>query len=358
MKKVRVLSIDGGGIRGIIPATVLNYVEEQLQKKSENPNARIADYFDLVAGTSTGGILTCFYLFPNPKPIGKKPPSTKYKAKKALEFYSEKGYEIFNASKRKGWCNLRQLFNATNYSPKNIEKIFQEEFGELKISELLKPCMVTTYDLKNQRSFFFTSVEPEHKMREFYVKDVARSTSAAPTYFPPAKIKNIKTHEPMVNVDGGVFANNPTMCAYAECRNSEFKTHNVSFPKAKEMLILSLGTGGGQIKFPDVSRSGKWGVINWAKSVPELMMDGSIDAVHYQIAHLFGTLEDNHHLNYKRVDVPADKRHYSKDMADASPENIEALKVAGNLALESSLEGNDKELGLDGFIDQLIENQP
>ena len=60
--KVRILSIDGGGIRGIIPAVILNYIEKGLQRQSGNPNATLADYFDLVAGTSTGGILACFYL--------------------------------------------------------------------------------------------------------------------------------------------------------------------------------------------------------------------------------------------------------------------------------------------------------
>ena len=63
-RKIKILSIDGGGIRGIIPAVILNYIEKGLQTQSGNPNATLADYFDLVAGTSTGGILSCFYLLP------------------------------------------------------------------------------------------------------------------------------------------------------------------------------------------------------------------------------------------------------------------------------------------------------
>ena len=84
MKKVRILSLDGGGIRGIVPAIVIQYVEEKLIEITKNTNARIADYFDLIVGTSTGGILSCFYLTPNPE-SGNDLPSSKYTAAKALK---------------------------------------------------------------------------------------------------------------------------------------------------------------------------------------------------------------------------------------------------------------------------------
>lgn len=320
MKKVRILSLDGGGIRGIIPATVLEYIENKFIEKTGNPNARLADLFDFIIGTSTGGILTCFYLTPNPEQREGQP-LTKYKASQALEFYSEKGYRIFNASKHYSWLGLRQLYNASKYTANNLESIFAEEFGELKMSELVKPCLVTTYDLASKSSFFFSSREPEHKQREFYVKDVARSTSAAPTYFPSAVIKNLVTGNTMVNIDGGVYANNPTMCGYAECRNSVFP--QASYPSAEQMLILSIGTGGGQFDLPAVEKSSNWGLLKWAKSTPDIMMDGSFDTVDYQLKRLFGSLAEEQQYNYKRVDVPQDKRYYAKDMADASPANIE-----------------------------------
>lgn len=355
MKKVRVLSLDGGGMRGIIPATVMEYIEKKLQEKTENPNARIADYFDIIVGTSTGGILSCFYLTPNPAK-GKNLPNAKYTAAQALEFYSEKGYSIFNKSKHKSWLGFRQLVNSTQYKPEVIEAIFKEEFGNLKLTDLLRKCLVTTYNIENKSSFFFSNKEGEDKKRSFYVRDVVRSTSAAPTYFPPAEITNLATNKKMINIDGGVFANNPTMCAYAECRNSKFP--QLEFPSAKDMLILSIGTGGGQFELKDVNKSAKWSVINWAKSIPNIMMDGSIDTVDYQLKLLFQTLEDEHKFNYKRIDVPLGKRTYSPDMADASPENINALKQAGKDALEDALLSKQKELDLDKFIDKLIENAP
>jgi len=355
MAKVRVLSLDGGGMRGIIPATVMEYVEKKLQEKTKNPNVRIADYFDIIVGTSTGGILSCFYLTPSDS-NEKDKPNAKYTASKALEFYSEKGYSIFNKSKHKSWFGFRQLFNSTQYKPQVIENIFREEFGDIKLTDLLKQCLVTTYNIESKSSFFFSNKENEDKKRSFYVRDVVRSTSAAPTYFPPAEITNLATKQKMINIDGGVFANNPTMCAYAECRNSKFL--QAEFPSAKDMLILSIGTGGGQFDLPKVDKSGKWSVLKWAKAIPDIMMDGSIDTVHYQMKHLFATLEKKHQFNYKRIDVPLNKRTYSPDMADASPENIKALKQAGKEALLEAQKETPNEYVLDKFIDELIVNAP
>ena len=190
MKKVRILSLDGGGMRGIIPATVLEYVENQIIEKTGNPNARIADYFDFVAGTSTGGILSAFYLTPNLK-AGENDPKSKYKASEAIDFYAKDGFKIFNQSKRRGGI-IRELFNVANYSLKELESILLREFQHLKLRDLLKPCIITTYNMNTTSSFFFYSREPLSENRDFYLRDVLRSTSAAPTYFPPAFIHNLK----------------------------------------------------------------------------------------------------------------------------------------------------------------------
>lgn len=348
MKKIRILSIDGGGMRGIIPGTVLVYLENQLKEQTGNPNTRIADYFDLVVGTSTGGILSSFYLTPNPlsDPLE---PSTQYSAQEALSFYLEKGNQIFNQSKRFNWLGARGLFNAARYSAATLERELENLFENLKMSQLRKPCIITTYDMEAKSAFFFNSREDPIKKREFYLKDVLRSTSAAPTYFPPAKIQNLITKKWMYNLDGGVFANNPALCAYAEARTTKFKKQ--AFPLAKNLLFLSLGTGGGGFQLPKLKRSHRWGLINWAKSIPEIMMDGSLDTVDYQMKELFGTLSKSQHDQYLRIDVPPKKREYDSDMADASPKNIKALQKAGKETLEAF------KSELDAFIPELIRNQ-
>jgi patatin-like phospholipase/acyl hydrolase len=346
-KKVRILSIDGGGIRGIIPATIIKYAEEYLQKKA--PGTTISDHFDFIAGTSTGGILTGIYLTPQNENKNK----SKYSASDAFDFYVKEGYSIFNASKVSGWKRLWGLRNATKFSPKNLEKLLQEKFGDLLLSELMKPCLITTYNMNSKSAFFFTSTEETAK-REFLVRDVLRSTSAAPTYFPPAKIKNISPGNQklanMINLDGGVFANNPTMCAYAEARNTNFKERDNHEPSASDMYILSIGTGGGGFKIENKENSNNWSLLKWAKMIPDIMMDGSIDTVAFQMNEIYQTLEPTHSGNYLRIDTPEIDRNYSADMSNASPENIKDLIKAGEKTLKHAKSNGQLDTFLDGLL--------
>ena len=352
-KRVRILSIDGGGIRGVIPATILKYAEEYLQEKA--PGTRLADHFDLIAGTSTGGILTCIYLTPDIE----DPKKSRFSAEEALNFYREEGYRIFNASKVSNWVRFSGLLRATAYSPKHLEYLFNSRFGELKISELLKPCLITTYNVDSKSAFFFTSSEKQFK-REYLVADVARSTSAAPTYFPPAKIKNIAPNAKeegeltkMINLDGGVFANNPLMCAYAEARKTNFEERNNNQPTAQDMYILSLGTGGGGFDLNGKESIGSWNLLKWAKAIPDIMMDGSTDTVAFQMNEIFRAKKENDPGAYLRVDVPLKERQYSSDMANASPENIKKLEEAAQRTIEFAR----KEMNLDAFLDGLVEDE-
>lgn len=362
-KKVRILSLDGGGIRGVIPATVMQYVEQKLVEITKDPNARIADYFDMIVGTSTGGILACYYLAPSGSTEG---PVSKYTAEQALSIYAARGGEIFNEAKKKSWFGVRQLFNATRFSPDNIEKIFKEVFGDLQLQELLKPCIVTTYNMHSGESVFFNSRESADKVesRRYYVRDVVRSTSAAPTYFPPAQISNLATGQKMVNIDGGVFANNPSMCAFVEANTTSFPQLGLHEPTAKDILLLSIGTGSLPLKFEKpASTAGTWGVIGWAKSIPDIMMDGGLDTVNYQMEQLFRSLDDEtDRKNYKRVNIPESMRKdaaqgkppYNSDMSDASPENIAKLKTAGLKALEDANTARKGEMTLDDFIKAIV----
>jgi len=349
-KKVRILSIDGGGIRGIIPATILQYVEAYLQKKV--PDTTISDHFDMVAGTSTGGILTGIYLTPQKENYKK----AKYTASEALDFYIKEGYTVFNAAKNRLWKRFWGLGNATEYCPQNFEKALQEKFGNLRMSELLEPCLITAYDMKTKAPYFFTSTEDTTK-REFLVRDVIRSTCAAPTYFPPAKIKNRAAHFQkgskaayMLNIDGGVFANNPVMCAYAEARNTNFKERHNNEPAANEMQILSIGTGGGGFTINRIEKSSSWSLLKWAKLIPDIMMDGSIDAVAYQMNEIYQTLAPTDSGSYLRINTPEQYRNYSSKMSDATPENIEKLLQAGEQTLNYAIAN-----GLNPFLDQLLE---
>lgn len=362
-KKVRILSLDGGGIRGVIPAIIVKYIEEQIIEKSGNPDARIANYFDMIVGTSTGGMLTCFYLKPNPEPNG---PLTQYKAEEALDLYVNEGYDIFNASKYFSWFGARQLWNATQYSPKYLEQTLKSKFKEkgedgkevdMMLDKMVLPCTVTTYNMNEKSSRFLRSTDKtrDDGPRTYKVWEALRSTSAAPTYFPPAVIHNyskpLTEENKLYNLDGGVFANNPTICAYSEARNMNFIERGIENPTASEMQILSIGTGGGNFDLKPLKKSGSWCIIKWAKSTPNIMMDGSIDTTHYQMKQIFGTLKEKHHSSYLRVDVLPCDRKYAADMADASEKNINDLKVAGEKTLKQF------KVQLDKFIEALMDDE-
>ncbi len=357
MKKI--LSLDGGGIRGIIAGTFLKYIEEKLQELSGDKNTRIADHFDFVAGTSTGGILAAMLLAPdeNGRP--------KFTAEEALNLYLKKGYNIFNGSRRSLIARLgvvAQFCNATQYSPKYLEELLDKYFGNMTIDKLLKPCIIPTYDIKHQRAVFFRSRET--KQRQYYLKDAVRSTSAGPTYFPPKATENLtptsdereKGLHKYLNVDGGVFANNPLMCAYAECRKpSTFPDRNGRPLSVTEMIVLSIGTGSQRLPFANVNRANRWGLVSWAKNVPTLMMNGALDTTTYQFASVFKAGGNQNEGNFLRLDVPEEiqeAQSYSTDMDDASDRNVERLREAGGLALERAI----KDQELDDFIENIFKH--
>ena len=238
-KKIRILSLDGGGIRGIITCVILKYLEEQLQKH-DNPDAKIGDYFDFIAGTSTGGLITALLLFPD----GNK--QAKFSVEEALNLYAKKGNAIFSISFFEHLLNPFGLLKE-KISDYNIEKQLEEVFGNLELKELTKPCLITSYDISARKAMLFTSHNANHSIKNFYVKDVCRATSAAPTYFEPAQINSLYKQQ-FTLIDGGVYANNPALCAYAEARKINFSSilndkQKPDYPTINDMIIISIGTG-------------------------------------------------------------------------------------------------------------------
>lgn len=338
---IKILSIDGGGIRGILPGQILISLEKKLQQKSNNPHIRLADFFDLLAGTSTGGILTALYLCPDVLLPSLSPLSfgeglglrSRFSAEQAVNLYLENGTAIFT---KPFFKKLTSLFGITDeaFSVAQLETCLKKYFGDLKLSQSRKHCIITSYDIKNRTPFFFRMKRAKEDLDfDFPLWQVARATSAAPTYFEPALIKSFDGNKfPLV--DGGVFANNPTLCAYAEARQifeSGVEERRVAkkFASAAEMFILSIGTG--TIKVPyEYEKAKGWGLAGWARPVIDIMMSGVSDTVDFQLKQIFDAV--GHPENYIRI-MP-DLLEASEDMSDASPENISCLKNAGTKAAE------------------------
>ncbi len=337
MKKVRILSIDGGGIRGILPGIVLTRIEEKLQEKLKNPELRIADMFDFMAGTSTGGILSLAYLTPNKK---NRPKLT---AQEAVNLYLDRGDEIFDVN---FWQKVKSGKGITDekYNAKELEEALDDNFGEAMLSDLLKPCIVSSYDVRNGKPHFFKAHKAHQANYNFKVKDVARATSAAPTYFEAARIKN-ELGTPFPLIDGGVFVNNPALVAYSEVRTMEFE--GLKYPTAKDMMLVSIGTGGVSQKY-EYSKVKDWGAVGWIKPVIEIMMSGNSQTVHYHLKQIYDTLSAKDKTNYYRLEpkvLTADN-----EMDNGSVDNLMRLKTDGDTYISDKAVNNR----LDEIVEKLI----
>ena len=245
----KILSIDGGGIRGVIPAKILCDLEEEAIKK-DGPEARLCDYFDLVCGTSTGGIIA----------IGIALGMT---AKEILNLYMKNATKIFPKK------NIITSFtkNTPFYEKKPLEELLQECYGgctrnrDNRIPHCRTRLCIPTYDLdKGEVHVFKTDHLPQyHRDCHVPVVDVALATAAAPVYFSPhtfqyEDIGTTNTNTFTNNIDGGVLANNPALIGLAEAQ------YCIGHP-LENIEMLSLGTGSVNLK---ENRTGKkMGVRYW-----------------------------------------------------------------------------------------------
>ena len=330
--KVRILSIDGGGIRGIIPGTIVQYLETRIRAITGNREAKIGEYFDLIAGTSTGGILTSIYLMPDETNEGK----AKFSATDAVQLYMQHGNKIFN---KNFWQQFKN-FNLWNegFPSDNLEKLLEEYLGNTTLSQLIRPCLISAYNFYERKAAFFNSADSrrlEGHVRDFKIKHVARATSAAPTYFEPAMIYSL-SEAPQYLIDGGVFVNNPALCAYSEARSLRFSQRNVlpgnfakpkpDKPSAKDMLLISIGTGSSKRKY-EFEQLRDAGLIKWLPVLIDIMMSGNSETVHYHLSKMWDTLDDNDKKDYYRLEP--DLKTASPEMDNVKKKNLKLLKEAG-----------------------------
>jgi len=300
-KKIKILSIDGGGIRGIIPAMILAEVERRTNKN-------ICDMFDLVAGTSTGGILALALTKPS------KTGGSEYCAKSLVSLYEKQGERIFS---RSIWHRIQAVGNIAEvkYSSEGIEKVLEETFGKTRLRDALLPVIVTSYDIERQKPFIFKSFRASKNPEDdFFMKDAARATSAAPTFFEPCKIDVTGPEEYYALIDGLVFASNPALCAFVEAREIYHDTDNYR--------VLSLGTGVATSRFI-YEEVKDWGSMHWTAPLLDIVLHGINITVDHQMSQLLPPDESGQ--RYFRFQVQLDKTNDAMD--DATPANIRTLKL-------------------------------
>jgi predicted acylesterase/phospholipase RssA len=270
---VKALAIDGGGIRGLIPALVLAEIEQRTGRA-------MATMVDVIAGTSTGAIIACALAKPHAMP-----------AARIAEIYEQDGPKIFDAGL------LRRIVTADGYinelySDKGLVESLRTHLGDAKLSQATTRTLVTAYDLQARAELLLRSDRDDVSL-----VDAAHASSAAPTYFEPLRLGE------RTLVDGGVGAINPSLYAYAEAGGNP-------------SLLLSLGTGS-QTKPLPYDEVKDWGKLEWAAPIIDVVFDASADAVDSQLERLMDG-------NYIRLQTRLTEA--SDALDDASPENLAALR--------------------------------
>lgn len=248
----QILSLDGGGIKGLFSVAVLAALERDL-------GVKIVDHFDLIAGTSTGGIIALAL------GAGKSPAEI-------VQFYIHEGPNIF---RRGPLSSFRSLF-ATRYDPRGLENALKSSFGDALLGSSRKRLLIPSYDLDSDDIHIFKTRHHERLTRDHRhpLWKIALATSAAPTYFPAYRgIEHVRL------IDGGVWANNPAVLAIIEAN----RALNVSFDCMK---LFSLGTTDPVSRRGDgLDRGGKW---HWREQAISIVLRAQSVGAQAQTVHILG----------------------------------------------------------------------
>ncbi|KAF7820128.1 patatin-like protein 6 [Senna tora] len=303
--KICILTIDGGGMRGILPGKALAYLENALRKKSGNPDARIADYFDVAAGAGVGGIFTAmlFSTKDHRRPI--------FEAESTWRLLADQGQKFYRPGSSSGNHRggfFRRLFtgggggaSSSGSSTAGLEKAMKEAFTEngktLTLKDTLKPVLIPCYDLSSTAPFLFSRADAlETDSFDFRLWEVCRATSAEPGQFDPVQMRSVDGQTGCLAVDGGLAMSNPTGAAITHVLHNKQE-----FPFVRgveDLLVLSLGTGQlleARYEYDQVKR---WKAKEWARPMARISGDGSADLVDQSVAMAFG---HNRSSNYVRI---------------------------------------------------------
>ena len=312
-----ILSLDGGGIRGLMPARILQELESRT-------NRRIHELFDLIVGTSTGGILAAGLARPRKgRAAGPCP------ARELAEIYSERGREIFGRSLWKGVTSLGG-YSDEKYDAAPLEGILDEILGDAELKDTVPDIIVTSYDIERREPYLFKTSKARagEAGRNHLLRHVARATSAAPTYFEAFLLDKEQWEGEQDNrralVDGGVFANNPSMIALSEALSSG--------TDMSEILLCAVGTGMNDREIPH-EEAKDWGPLGWAKPVISVMMDGMSDSADYHARRLLPESgDDGGEQRYFRFDIRLEDA--LDDMDAAHRANVIALSGEADRIME------------------------
>lgn len=358
----KILSLDGGGIRGVLAAGILQEMERQL-----GPERPLHQYFDMIAGTSTGSILAAGLA------LGKN-------CQELIHLYQAHGEDIFPPPPV--WHKLpfvglfKALFSPHKYSNKGLIRALRQELGETKIGQVETPIvLMLAYDTLYRNTTLFTNYHP-HLGARWYddtpLWEICVSSAAAPTFFPPYELRPYNVEKfgnwRFPHIDGGVSANNPDLPALSQAikishsaavDSCSKQAHNlIENIKLEEIAILSIGTGNvvESFQFETVNQ---WRALNWAQHLSDIFVAAPGEIYSTVCQQLMGGAESTRYLrlqfelneNFRakadetfrdtRELVAAAERinrftgkHLSEKLDDGSPGNIAALLEVARLFVE------------------------
>ncbi len=308
----------------------IRFLELQRWHKSRLPRTapqlrRPDEIFDLFAGTSSGALVVLGMVQPEPvSPEG------------ISEMFRRKAAEIFPPNRFSATGAVKQAFSA-KYDAAPLERVFKDLYGDIRLSECRANTLIAAYDTDHRSPFYFKNYSPRvcnakpelcregGQYRDFFLRDVARATTAAPTYFEPAHITatDEKTYTLM---DGGLVANNPALSAYVEARKI--------YRDARQYVIISIGTGRSSrmYQWEDIK---KWGYLDWVSPfngspINAMFTDGQSESVAHSLTQL-------PRVTYFRLnaDLPNTVK---EEMDDSREENMEAIEHMARQIIRSHRE--------------------
>ncbi|CAA3028314.1 probable inactive patatin-like protein 9 [Olea europaea var. sylvestris] len=275
-KKTRVLSIDGGGPTGIVAGAALVHLESQIQAITRDSQARIMDFFDIIAGTGIGAFLAAMLVADDGagRPL--------FSAKDAVNFLMENQAKLFK-EKNVGVFRRRQRFSDTSMDRVLKQALRREDGKVLTLKDTCKPLLIPCFDLNSSAPFVFSRADAsESASFDFELWKVIRATSATPSMFKPFKLSSIDGKISCLAVDGGLVMNNPAAAAVTHVLHN--KRDFPSVTGIDDLLVLSLGneplSTSSKLK---LSRDGHCTPL----SVVGIALDGISETIDQMLGHAF-----------------------------------------------------------------------
>jgi predicted acylesterase/phospholipase RssA len=282
MAAFKILSIDGGGIRGIIPAHWLTRLEHEVALKS---GRSLLEAFDMFAGTSTGSIIAAGL-------------ANGRSANQIRELYVANGSKIFAKpllrDPRRYWGAFRPAYSASG-----LDEVLEREFGNTQFGEAKKRLLIPAFKGGSRTLRLFDS--GEERDRRYLLREIVQGSCSAPTYFPAKNMRMDELSQPLL--DGGLAANNPAALALAVA----FKEQRLP----EDVVLVSLGTGVSQSPVTD-AQGANHGKAQWVSSIVEVVFDGTSSANEILIEHV---LPINSYFRLQKRDLRVDS---ALDRADAA----------------------------------------